>query len=58
MALWDDDGDWVSVDEAAERMGLDREQILALVRGHVLRSRLGRWGLEIQPAVVVPHGPQ
>jgi hypothetical protein len=52
MDLWDDDGDWVSVDEAAERMGLDREQILALVRGRVLRSHLGRWGLEIQPAIV------
>jgi hypothetical protein len=43
-----DDG-YLPIEEAAQRMGVSVERVIALVRAGVLRTRDGLW---IQPAIV------
>jgi hypothetical protein len=51
MFWWDDD-DFVTVEEAAQRMALAVAEVRAMTRDRILRSRRVWGGLMVQPAIV------
>jgi hypothetical protein len=46
-----DDG-YVSIQEAAQRLGISQKRVLELVQLRVLKARHDGWGLTVQPALI------